>query len=187
MGDLALIIFLVFVASVTTSVAPAVAGLSAPGDGRQGKIAIALVFALVQTVAALIGSLVGSLFMHLVGSVANYVVGGILLFVAVKMVCDSMQVLKGKRLYTAMSKVDILLIAVLSSLNSFMAALPMTFVNPMGRWMLAAFAVLAFVWAFVFVNVKYTPKLLRTTAFVQFSGGVFLAVVAIVYMFGGIV
>ena len=187
MGDLALIIFLVFVASVTTSVAPAVAGLSSPDDGRFGKIAIALGFALVQTVVALIGSLVGGLFMHLVGGMANYVVGGILLFVAVKMVYDSMQVLKGKRLYTAMSKMDILLIAVLSSLNTFMAALPMTFINPMGRWMLAAFAVLAFVWAFIFVNVKYTPKLLRTTAFVQFSGGVFLAVAAVIYMFGDIV
>ena len=102
MGDLALIIFLVFVASVTTSVAPAVAGLSSPADGRFGKIAIALGFALVQTAVVLIGSLVGGLFMHLVGGMANYVVGGVLLFVAVKMGYDSMQVLKGKRLYTAM-------------------------------------------------------------------------------------
>ncbi len=187
MGDFAVIIFLVFVASVTTSVVPATAGLSLPDDTHLKKTAIALAFALVHAAIAFFGAFVGQLFIYLVKGMENYIVGAVLVFVASKMIYDSIQVLKGKRLYTAMNNMDIFLIAVLSSLNTFMAALPINLVNPMGRWMTVAFALATFVWAFVSLNIRYTPRTMRTTAFVQFSGGAFLAVVSIIYMFGGII
>lgn len=187
MDDFAVIIFVVFVVAVTTSLVPAVAGLSLDDDTKQKKALLSLVFAVIQALMAAFGFVVGRLFMHLVGSIANYVVGGLFLFVAAKMIYDSMQVLKAKRLYTAMDFKDVALIAVMSSLNTFMASLATPIINPTGKWMLLVFLLAAFAWAFAFVNIKYTPKMLKTTAFVQFSGGVFMAVVAFLYMFGNLI
>jgi len=187
MDDFAIIIFLVYVASVTTSLVPAVAGLSLNDDTMAKKLLMSFCFAAVQAIIAVLGYGIGELFIYMVNPFANYVVGVLLLFVAAKMVYDSIQVLKGKRLYTAMSNIDVLLIAVMASLNTFMASLVTPIINPMGKRMLLAFLVAAFGWAFVFVNIKYTPKMLKTTAFFQFSGGVFMVVVAFMYMFGNLI
>lgn len=187
MDEFALIVFLVFVAAVTTSLVPAVAGLSRSDDSRQKKALLAFCFAFVQALMAAFGCIIGGLFMHLVSQFANYVVGVLLLFVAAKMIYDSVQVLKAKRLYTAMDFKDVILIAVMSSLNTFMASLATPLFNPIGKWMFLAFLVAAFVWAYVFVNMKYSPKMLKTTAFFQFSGGVFMAVTAFIYMFGNLI
>lgn len=187
MDNFAIIIFFVFVAAVTTSLVPAVTGLSLSDDSRQKKVLLALCFAFVQALMAAFGCIVGGLFMHLVSQFANYVVGVLLLFIAAKMIYDSIQVLKAKRLYTAMDFKDVILIAVMSSLNTFMASLTIPLINPVGKWMFLAFFVAAFVWACIFVYMKYSPKMLKTTAFFQFSGGVFIAVVAFIYMFGNLI
>ena len=187
MDDFAIIIFLVFVAAVTTSLVPAVAGLSRSDDTKSKKVTLALCFAFVQALMAALGFVIGGLFMHLMLQFVNYVVGGLFLFVAAKMIYDSIQVLKAKRLYTAMDFKDVILIAVMSSLNTFMASLATPLVNPIGKWMFLAFLVAAFVWAYIFVNMKYSPKMLKTTAFFQFSGGVFVAVVAFIYMIGNLI
>lgn len=184
MTPAAIIIGIVFILALTTPVVPLAVGLEPKGESTPSRqLLVALVFAATQALMAFLGYLLGKAIDYLFGDLLPYLVFAMMLIVAVKMIVDSMKVLKAKRLYAFTSNWGFLLLGILSAMNTFLLGLCCEGFMPFGPWYFLAIAMAGFLWAMAFVRVKYTPKQLRNTSFIEFSGAVFLVIVAILYLF----
>jgi len=180
----AIVIGIIYVLALTTSIVPWAVGLEPKGESTTSRqVLVALVFAATQALMALIGYLLGMMVGYLFGDLLPYVTFGMMLIVAVKMIIDSMKVLKGKRLYSFTSNWGFLLLGILSSMNTLLMSICCQGYMPFGTWYFLALAVASFLWAWPSVRTLYTPKMLRVTSFVEFSGGVFMVVIAVLYLF----
>lgn len=180
----AIIIGIIYVLSLTTSVVPLAVGLEPKGESTLSRrLLVALVFAATQALMAFAGYLLGRAISYLFGELLPYLVFAMMLVVAVKMIVDSMKVLKAKRLYSFTSNWGYLVLGILAAMNTFLMGICGEGYLPFGNWYFLAIAAAGFLWAFLSVKVTYTPKLLRATSFVEFSGAVFLMVVAVLYLF----
>lgn len=180
----AIIIGIIYVLALTTSIVPWAVGLEPKGESTPSRqVLVALVFAATQALMALIGYLLGKMVGYLFGDLLPYVTFGMMIIVAVKMIIDSMKVLKGKRLYSFTSNWGFLLLGILASMNTLLMGICNQGFMPFNEWYFLAVAVAGFLWAFFSVRVQYTPKMLRSTSFIEFSGAVFLVVIAILYLF----
>ena len=54
---------------------------------------------------------------------------------------------------------------------------------PFGNGFFLAVALAGVLWAWLSIRVEYAPKALRNTSFIEFSGAVFMVVIAILYLF----
>ena len=170
--------------ALTTSIVPWAVGLEPKGESTASRqVLVALVFAATQALLALLGYLVGKMVDYLFGDLLPYVTFGMMLVVAVKMVIDSMKVLKGKRLYSFTSNWGYLLLSVISGLNTFLLSVCCQGYMPFGNGYFLAVAAAGFLWAWLSVRTLYTPKMLRASSFIEFSGAVFVLIIAILYLF----
>ena len=144
---------------------------------------MALVFAATQALMAFVGYLLGKMVGYLFGDLLQYVTFGMMLIVSVKMLIDSMKVLKGKRLYSFTSTWGFLLLGIISGMNTLLMSVCCEGYMPFGNWYFLALAVAGFLWSWLSVRTLYTPKMLRNTSFIEFSGAVFMGVVAILFLF----
>lgn len=183
-----IIIGIIYVLALTTSVVPLAVGLEPKGESTlTRRLLVALVFAVTQALMAFLGYLLGKAISHLFGGLLPYLVFAMMLVVAVKMIVDSMKVLKAKRLYAFSTNWGYLLLGILAAMNTFLMGVCGEGYLPFGNWFFLAIAVAGFLWAFRSVRVAYTPQLLRATSFIEFSGAVFLVVIAILYLFTDII
>lgn len=180
----AIIIGVIYMLALTTSIVPWAVGLEPKGESTASRqVLVALVFAATQAMMAFIGYLLGKMVGYLFGDLLRYLTFGMMLIVAVKMIIDSMKVLKGKRLYSFTSNWGFLLLGILGAMNTLLMSICCQSYMPFGNWYFLAVAAAGFVWAWLSVRKLYTPKMLRATSFAEFSGAVFLAVVAVLYLF----
>lgn len=180
----AIIIGIIYVLALTTSIVPLAVGLEPKGESTTSRqMLVALVFAATQALMAFIGFLLGKMVGYLFGDLLKYVTFGMMVIVAVKMIIDSMKVLKGKRLYSFTSNWGYLLLGILAGMNTLLMSICCEGFMPFGNWYFLAIAAAAFLWAWPSVRKLYGPKMLRNTSFIEFSGAVFLAVVAVLYLF----
>ena len=180
----AIIIGIIYVLALTTSIVPWAVGLDPKGESKVSRqVLVALVFAATQALMGFIGYLLGSLIDYLFGDFIKYLVFGLMLIVAAKMVVDSMKVLKAKRLYSFTSNWGYLLLGIIASMNTLIMGLCSQGFMPFGNGYFLAVAAAGFLWAFCSVRTLYTPQMLRTTSFIEFSGAVFMAIIAIIYLF----
>jgi putative Mn2+ efflux pump MntP len=188
MTSAAIVIGILYVLSLTTSVVPLAVGLEPKGESRPARqLLVALVFAATQALMAFAGYLLGKAISYLFGDLLPYLVFAMMLVVAVKMIVDSMKVLKAKRLYSFTSNWGYLLLGILSAMNTFLLGICGEGYLPFGNGFFLAVAAAGFLWSWLWIRVPYAPKMLRTTSFVEFSGAVFLAVIAILYLFTDLV
>lgn len=180
----AIITGLLFVFSLTAGVVPRSVGLL-PTDGTPlcKRLWVAFLFGGVQGIMALIGSLTGSLFMHLFTPIARETVFIVMLIVAVKMFIDSIRIMKGKTFVSFSSDWGFVLLAVLASTNTMLMSLTGQFYRPFGNWFYVVVFAAGFVWAIITSNLKIDLKIVRNSSFIEFSASVFLIVIAILYMF----
>ena len=184
----AIIIGIIYVLAMTTSTVPLAVGLEPKGESKASRqVLVALVFAATQALMALLGYLIGTMIDYLFGDLLRYLVFGLMLIVAIKMIVDAMKVLKAKRLYSFNSNWGFLLLGILSGMNTLLLSVGCEGFMPFGKWYFLAVALAGFFWAIISVRKVYTPKMLRATSFVEFSGGVFLIVVAILFLFTDII
>lgn len=170
--------------ALTTSIVPWAVGLEPKGESTASRqVLVALVFAATQALMAFIGYLLGKMVGYLFGDLLRYLTFGMMLIVAVKMIIDSMKVLRGKRLYSFTSNWGFLLLGILGAMNTLLMSICCQGYMPFGNWYFLAIAAAAFLWAWPSVRKLYGPKMLRNTSFIEFSGAVFLAVVAVLYLF----
>ena len=182
------VIGIIYVLALTTTVVPLAVGLEPKGQSTASRrLLVSLVFGSTQALMALLGYLLGTLVDYMFGELLPYLVFGIMLIVAAKMFVDSMKVLKAKRLYAFTSNWGFLLLGILSAMNTLMMGLCCEGFMPFGNWYFLAVALAGFFWAYFSVRVEYSPKMLRTTSFIEFSGAVFLVVVAILFLFTDLV
>ncbi len=180
----AIIIGVIYMLALTTSIVPWAVGLEPKGESTASRqVLVALVFAATQALMAFIGYLLGKMVGYLFGDLLRYLTFGMMLIVAVKMIIDSMKVLKGKRLYSFTSNWGFLLLGILGAMNTLLMSICCQGYMPFGNWYFLAIAAAAFLWAWPSVRKLYGPKMLRNTSFIEFSGAVFLAVVAVLYLF----
>ena len=172
----AIIIGVIYVLALTTSIVPWAVGLEPKGESTAPRqVLVALVFAATQALMAFIG--------YLFGGLLRYLTFGMMLIVAVKMIIDSMKVLKGKRLYSFTSNWGFLLLGIIALMNTLLMSICCQGYMPFGNWYFLAVALAGLVWAWPSVRTLYTPKMLRATSFTEFSGAVFMIVIAILYLF----
>ncbi len=180
----AIIIGVIYMLALTTSIVPWAVGLEPKGESTASRqVLVALVFAATQALMAFIGYLLGKMVGYLFGDLLRYLTFGMMLIVAVKMIIDSMKVLRGKRLYSFTSNWGFLLLGILGAMNTLLMSICCQGYMPFGNWYFLAIAAAAFLWAWPSVRKLYGPKMLRNTSFIEFSGAVFLAVVAVLYLF----
>ena len=177
------IISILFILCLTSPVVTRSVGLLKADDKPAQKFFIPLMFGITQGVAAVLGYNLGRLMAHLFAYVAEYMAFVMMLVVAVKMFVDSMRVLKGKMLYTVRSDRDILGLSVLAAMNTLLMSLMGFCFMPFGLWFILAVVVAGFLWAFFTVRIDFTPGIIKKSSFIEFSAAVFMAVIAILYMF----
>ena len=184
----AIIIGIIYVLAQTTSIVPWAVGLEPKGESTAlRQVLVALVFAATQALMAFVGYLLGKMVGYLFGDLLPFVTFGMMMIVAVKMIVDSMKVLKGKHMYAFTSNWGFLLLGVLSGMNTLLMGVCSQGYMPFGNWIFLAVASAGFLWAWCSVRTLYSPKMLKTTSFIEFSGAVFLVVVAILYLFTDII
>ena len=186
MTTTAIIISIFFILCLTSTVAPRSVGLITSDDKPSQKFVIPLVFGISQGVAAVIGYNLGRLIAHLYVYIADYMVFAMMLVVAVKMFIDSMKVLKGKMLYTVSSEWDFILLSILAAMNTLIMTLVGPYFMPFGWWFMLAVTVAGFLWAFFTVRTPFTPGVIKKVSFIEFSASVFMLVIAILYLFTGL-
>ena len=188
MTPAAIVIGILYVLSLTTSVVPLAVGLEPKGESKPARqLLVALVFAATQALMAFAGYLLGKAISYLFGDLLPYLVFAMMLVVAVKMIVDSMKVLKAKRLYAFTSNWGFLLLGILSGMNIMLVSICTQGYMPFGNWYFLAVALAGFLWAFWSIRIPYSPKMLRNSSFIEFSGAVFLVVVAVLFLFTEVV
>ena len=183
MTTTSIIISIIFILCLTAPVATRSVGLITTDDKPFQKFWIPLMFGFTQGVAATIGYNVGRLIAHLFTYIAEYMVFAMMLVIAVKMFVDSMKVLKGKMLYTVRNDWDILGLTVLAAMNTLLMSLMGPYFMPFGLWFLLAVVVAGFLWSFFTVRIEFNPSVIKKLSFIEFSASVFMAVIAILYLF----
>lgn len=180
-----LIIGILYIVSLTAAVPSRVAGLK---TGKQrADILTAIIFGLAQALVAGLGYVFGRLFTYLFDSVGRYAAGGMMVLVAVKMTADSVKVARGKLMYSFTAYWGVVVLAVSAALNMFLMSLVGDFYLPFGNWFFAFAALAGFGWAFLTLQVKMSVQTLKLGGFVEFSGGVFLIVISVLYMFTNLI
>ncbi len=187
MTTTAIIISILFVLCLASPTATRSVGLHRADDKPAQKFLIPLTFGITQGVAVIIGYNLGRLMAHLFSYIAEYLVFAMMLVVAVKMFVDSMRMLKGKMLYTVSSDWDILGLSVLAAMNTLLMSLTGFCFMPFGLWFVLAVVVAGFLWSFFIVRTDFTPEIIKKLSFIEFSAAVFMAVIAILYMFTDLV
>jgi len=178
-----IVIGILFVLCLTASVVSRSVGLVRTDDKPSQKVWIPVMFGLSQGIMALLGHSLSRLMAHLFTYIAEYMVFVMMLVVAVKLIVDSMRVLKGKMMYTVSKESDILLLTVIAAFNTFLYALVSVFFAPFGNWFFVAVVVAGFLWAFFTVRIEFKPGMIKKVSFVEFSASVFMLVIALLYLF----
>ena len=183
MSDSSIVIGIIYVLALTTPVVPLAVGLEPKGEStRSRQLLVALVFAATQALMAFLGYLLGMMVGYLFGDLLRYVTFGMMVIVAVKMIIDSMKVLKGKRLYSFTSNWGFLILGILAAMNTLLMSICCQGYMPFGKWYFLVLVMASFLWAWPSVRTLYSPKMLKSTSFIEFSGAVFMFVVAILYL-----
>ena len=187
MTTAAIIINILFVLCLTAPVVTRAVGLLNADDKPGKRFLMPLIFGLSQGVMAVVGFYLGKLMCHLfIDEFAPYLVFVMMLVVAVKMFVDSMRVLKGKMLYTIRNDWDFILLSILAAFDVFLMSLTGPFfvvAMPLDFWFFPAVVAAGFLWAFITARITYNPGVLKKMSFIEFSASVFMAVIAVLYLF----
>jgi len=178
-----IIISILFILCLTSSVAPHSVGLVTTDDKPSRRFIIPLMFGISQGLATLIGYNVGRLIAHLYTYIADYMVFIMMIVVAIKMFVESMQMLKGKMLYTVSKEWDFILLSILAAFNTLLMSLMGNYFMPFGLWFIMAMFAAGFLWSFFTVRIEFSPKIIKKVSFVEFSAAVFMVVIAFLFLF----
>ena len=183
MTTTSIIISILFILCLTSPVATRSLGLIKADDKPSQKIWIPVTFGLSQGIMAVLGYNLGRLIAHLYTYIAEYMVFAMMLVIAVKLLVDSMKVLKGKMLYTVSTDWDFVLLSILAAMNTLIMMLVGPYFQPFGWWFFVAVTVAGFLWSFFTVRTEFTPGVLKKVSFIEFSASVFMVVIAILHLF----
>lgn len=183
MTNTSIIIGILFVLCLSSPAALRSVGLMREGDKPSQRFLIPLLFGLSQGMAALLGSAIGRLIAHLFVYIADYMVFAMMLVVAAKLFIDSMRMLRGKMLYTVSTDGELLALSLLAATNTLLMSLMASYFSPFGYWYILVVALAGFLWSFFAVRTEFNPAMVKKLSFIEFSAAVFMAVIAILYLF----
>ena len=180
----AIVIGIVFVLAVTTPVVTVSLGLEPKSKSNASRqLLAALAFGVMESLMAFLGYLFGTWIAPMYGDLLPYFIFAVLLIVGVKMMVHAMKVLKAKYLFSFISAWGFLLLGVFAAINTFMVGIGGDGFLPFGHWYFLAVGVAGFLWAFNAVKKEYSPELMRASSFIEFSGAVFVLIIAILFLF----
>ena len=187
MTTTAIVLQILFILCLTSSVVTRSVGLVSADDKPAKKLWIPLMFGISQGVMAILGYNIGRLISHLFTYIAEYMVFVMMLVIAVKLFVDSMRVLKGKMLYTVNNDTELMLLVFMSAMNTLLMSLMEPYFEPFGRWFMPLVIVASFLWSFIAVRIEFNASVIKKVSFIEFSAAVFMAVIAILYLFTDLV
>ena len=180
----AIIIGIIFVLALTTPVVTVSIGLEPKSQSKfPRQLLAALVFGAMEALMAFLGYLFGRWIAPMYGDLLPYFVFAIMLIVAVKMIVHSMKVLKAKYLFSFTSFWGMLLLGIFAAADTFMMGLCGDGFLPFGHWYFLVVGIAGFLWALNAVRKEFSPELMRASSFIEFSGAVFVLIIAILYLF----
>ena len=185
MSTASIIINILLVLCLTSCVVIRSVGLVTAEEKPVKRLWVSLIFGVSQGVMAVLGYGIGRLMDGFFTYIAEYLVFVMILVVAVKLFVDSMQVLKGKMLYTVSRDWDFILLSILAAINTLLMSIMGFYFMPFGEWywfVLAVF-VAGSLWAYFTVRVEFKPEMLKKLSFIEFSASVFMVIIAILYLF----
>ena len=179
-----IVIGIVFVLALTTPVVPVSIGLEPNSQSKfPRQLLAAVVLGAMEALMAFLGYLFGRWIAPMYGDALPYFVFAVMLIVAIKMIVHSMKVLKAKYLFSFTSFGGLLLLGVFAATDTFMVGLCGDGFLPFGYWYFLAIGIAGFLWALNAVRKDFSPELMRASSFIEFSGAIFVLVVAILYLF----
>ena len=180
----AIIIGIIFVLALTTPVVTVSIGLEPNSQSKfPRQLLAALVFGAMEALMAFLGYLFRRWIAPMYGNALPYFVFAVMLIVAIKMFVHSMKVLKAKYLFSFTSFGGLLLLGVFAATNTFMMGVCGDGFLPFGHWYFLAIGIAGFLWALNAVRKDFSPELMRASSFIEFSGAVFMVVIAILFLF----
>ena len=188
MTPASIIIGIIFVLALTTPVVTVSIGLEPNSQSKfPRQLLAAFAFGAMEALMAFLGYLFGRWIAPMYGDFLPYFVFTIMLIVAVEMIVHSMKVLKAKYLFSFTSFGGLLLLGIFAAVNTFMMGLCGDGFLPFGHWYFLAVCIAGFLWALNAVRKDFSPELMRASSFIEFSGAVFLIVIAVLYLFTDLV
>lgn len=180
----AIVIGIIYVLALTTPVVTVSIGLEPNSQSKFSRqLLAALVFGTMEALMAFMGYLFGRWIAPMYGDLLPYFVFAIMLIVAVKMIVHSMKVLKAKYLFSFTSFWGLLLLGFFAAVNTFMMGVCGDGFLPFGHWYFLAVGIAGFLWALNAVRKEFSPELMRASSFIEFSGAVFMLIIAILFLF----
>lgn len=180
----AIVIGIIFVMALTTPVVPVSLGLEPQSKSKATRqLLVALAFGMMESMMAFLGYLFGTWIAPMYGDLMPYFVFAVLLIVGVKMIVHAMKVLKAKYLFSFTSDWGFLLLGIFAAINTFMVGVCGDGFLPFGHWYFLAVGVSGFLWASTAVKKEYSPELMRASSFIEFSGAVFVLIIAVLFLF----
>lgn len=183
MTTASIILSILFILCLTAPVATRSVGLLTESDSPSRKLLIPLMFGAAQGLAVGIGYGLGHLVSRFFASTAHYLVFALMLVVAVKMLVDSIRMLKGKMLFTVSSDLEVFGLAIASAMNTLLMSLACFHFMPFGFGFFLAAVLAGFLWAFITVRLTFTANVIKKVAFYEFSSAVFMVIIAALYLF----
>ena len=180
----AIIIGIIFVLALTTPVVTVSIGLEPNSQSKfPRQLFSALVFGAMEALMAFLGYLFGRWIAPMYGDLLPYFVFTVMVIVAVKMIVHSMKVLKAKYLFSFTSFWGLLLLGVFAATDTFMMGVCGDGFLPFGHWYFLAVGMAGFLWALNAVRKEFSPELMRASSFIEFSGAMFVLIIAILFLF----
>ena len=180
----AIIIGIIFVLALTTPVVTVSIGLEPKSQSTLARqLLAALVFGAMEALMSFLGYLFGRWIAPMYGDFLPYFVFAVMLIVAVKMIVHSMKVLKAKYLFSFTSFWGLLLLGIFAAADTFMMGVCGDGFLPFGYWFFLAVGIAGFLWALNAVRKEFSPELMRASSFIEFSGAVFVLIIAILFLF----
>ena len=135
----------------------------------------ALILAIGQGVMYSLGDLLGGTFMHMLASLAKWIVFALCFSIGFRMLLDTMKIRNGGNLYFVQNTKHLLLLSIALGVNSFIAGLMAEFYEPFQNITPYLLIGTAFIWSVVAMAVPFSKTKLTLNSFLNL---IFAALIA---------
>ena len=167
---------ILFVIALTFPVAVASTAFTIEGKKDWGRnLMSALILSLGQGVMYTLGDLLGSTFMHLMGSLSKWLVFALCFSIGFRMLLDTMKIRNGGNLYFIQNTKHLLLLSVAIGVNPFIAGLMTEFYEPFQNLTPYILIGTAFVWSVVTLAIPFSKMKLTLNSLLNLIFAAYIA------------
>lgn len=149
-------------------VAIAAAAFNADGGKQWGKhLLFAFVMGLGQGLMYELGSILGNRFMYLIENLSKIIVVALCLAISFRMLTDTLKIRKGGGLFFIEKPKQLILLAIATGINAFIAGLMTEFYLPLGKYTFCFVALAGLVWGLLSIATPFSRMKLTFYSFLN--------------------